>query len=163
MKSRQGPYNIQLLKCLILLYCCYNEFIKFPKTLVFKNITLCARFTLRTLAGRLILRRHLKTSKAVFAIPNSVKIPAGWSATVLSALLALSHLLQTFACKDFDSEPVGSSPSPHLPIKKPPFQVVFLLVVLSSRLIWRKAYICQEDVGHLFCNICRARLSSACK
>ena len=71
--SDHNQTGFLLLKCLILLPCYYNEFVKFPFSAVFKNITLCARFTLRTLAGRLILRRHLKTTKAVFTIPNSFK------------------------------------------------------------------------------------------
>ena len=31
--------GFQPLKCLILLHCCYNEFVKFPKMRVFENIT----------------------------------------------------------------------------------------------------------------------------
>ena len=46
---------------------------KLPKRR-FSKIIHCARAdALCALTGRLILRRHLKTTKAVFAIPNSLK------------------------------------------------------------------------------------------
>ena len=54
-------------------------------------------------------------------------ILTGWSATVLSALLARSQPLQTFTCKDFDSEPMASSAPLISPIKKPPARGGFFI------------------------------------
>lgn len=82
---------------LILLRTCRTEFVKFPKIAVFKKQRLCARFTLRTLKGRLILRQHLKTTKAVFTIPNSYKcLKIKEKAGFLQPAVCIGFLLRKF-------------------------------------------------------------------